>query len=387
MAPVTLFSLLALAGAVAATSTNPITAAPAAPTDGLAKRQVDPAATSPLPLTSYHFEYDELPYKINPFPVGRGPQFGFNQCNSTTEGPDSNCQSLVFNSLDDFCVWGGPEPNSHMGDIEAKTVMFCTKKGWGGRIMPAGTITGAHFIRTSAYIQITGRLNQEGVGLDHTDTGGELDPHGQDLLGNPIGGVVYSNNLPGANGELKQVMNWNNFVGNGLFCFKVCDNTITSPNYCENRWDLIGCEYNMPGNYEDNSFTQCDGDLQDVVGVYTGADGQTTTWEQTRPVNTIPYTPRIPASSQCRTFSSAELYGAAAPTSSAASSGASAAPTGSASGSGSPSTRSNGAGGSPTRSTSSPGASATGEPSSAMGVRASGVLAVLGAVVGVMIAA
>jgi hypothetical protein len=37
-------------------------------------------------------------------------------------------------------------------------------------------------MRTSAYIQITGTLNQSGIGLDPTDTGGELDPHGADLV-------------------------------------------------------------------------------------------------------------------------------------------------------------------------------------------------------------
>lgn len=37
-------------------------------------------------------------------------------------------------------------------------------------------------MRTSAYIQVTGRFNQAGIGLDPTDTGGELDPHGADLV-------------------------------------------------------------------------------------------------------------------------------------------------------------------------------------------------------------
>ena len=31
-----------------------------------------------------------------------------------------------------------------MGDVEAKTIAWCTKKGHGSRLMPAGTITGAH---------------------------------------------------------------------------------------------------------------------------------------------------------------------------------------------------------------------------------------------------
>ena len=78
------------------------------------------------------------------------------------------------------------------------------------------------------------------------------------------------------------------FVGSGIFCIKLCDPTVTSPDYClksvtlvplfaihslthteYSTYDLIGCTYNMPASYTDNEFTSCEGDLQDVVGVYT----------------------------------------------------------------------------------------------------------------------
>ena len=48
---------------------------------------------------------------------------------------------------------------------------YCTDFGHGTRIMPEGTITSLQFMRTSAYIQVTGQFNQTGVGLDPTDTG------------------------------------------------------------------------------------------------------------------------------------------------------------------------------------------------------------------------
>jgi len=279
--------------------------------------------TSPLPLTDYQYPYSAIPEKVNPFPVGRGPQSGYNRCNSTTEGPTSECQTLIVNSLADFCLWGSPIPNGLIGNIEAAVVAYCSQTGHGTRIMPAGTITGAQFMKTSAYIQITGRLNQAGISLASNDTGGELDPHGADLGGNPLGGLVYSSGLPSLpnNNSLVQAVEWNNFVGSGVFCIKLCDPTVTAPNYCENRLDLLGCSYNMPASYVDGQFTSCQGDLQDVVGVYT-INGTTATWSQPSSLpatSTLPWTPRIPASSNCVTYSSAQLFPAATAISSAAS--------------------------------------------------------------------
>ena len=68
-------------------------------------------------------------------------------------------------------------------------------------------------MKTSAYIQIVGFIDNTGIGLAANDTGGELDPHDADLQGNPLGGVVYSNSTPDAtNGGLTQVHNWNMLV-------------------------------------------------------------------------------------------------------------------------------------------------------------------------------
>lgn len=66
----------------------------------IAKRQATTYETnSPLPLTQYLYPYSAVPDQVNPFPVGRGPQSGYNKCNSTTEGDNSQCQTLVVNSL------------------------------------------------------------------------------------------------------------------------------------------------------------------------------------------------------------------------------------------------------------------------------------------------
>jgi hypothetical protein len=91
---------------------------------------------------------------------------------------------------------------------------------------------------------------------------------------------------------------------------KVCNN-ITSPDYCQNIYDLIGCAYNMPSDsYTRTDFTDCQGDLQMPPGLYV-SNGQTMTWSQPAsltPGSTLPWQPSIPASSSCTTYTSAQLY-------------------------------------------------------------------------------
>jgi hypothetical protein len=270
--------------------------------------------TSPLPLTDYHYTYPNVPEQVNPFPVGRGPQSGYNICNSTTEGPNSLCQTMFVNGIDDFCLWGSPVSNGLIGNVEAQVVAYCTKPGHGTRVMPPGTLTSVQFMRTPGYIQVTGQFNQVGIGLDPTDYGGELDPHGADLAGNPLGGLIFSDSLPTTNGTITQVQNWSNFVGSNLFCIKACDNSIVSPDYCENIFDLIGCDYNMPSSAytTSDSFTDCQGDLQMPPGEYLSGT-ETVTWKQPAslsPSTTLPWQPSIPASSSCTTYQSAQLYAA-----------------------------------------------------------------------------
>lgn len=57
---------------------------------------------------------------------------------------------------------------------------YCTKSGHGARILPAGAITGLQVLKTSAYTQWTGYINQTALNLMEDDSGGELDPHGAD---------------------------------------------------------------------------------------------------------------------------------------------------------------------------------------------------------------
>jgi len=186
--------------------------------------------------------------------------------------------------------------------------VYCSQNTHGARPIAAGAITGAQVVSTSAYLQIRGFVDNGAIGLAENDSGGELDPHGADLQGNPLGGVVYSNSGRfSSNGQYSQVLNWNMFVGSGIFCLKICFNNITSPDYCLNTYDLIGCDYNMPSNAQKGQFTSCESDLQDVVGVYS-VNGVTSTWSMPEVSPVPPYTPRVPASSSCTTYQSSDLF-------------------------------------------------------------------------------
>lgn len=123
-----------------------------------------PPGTPILSLLTY--PYSALPPQVYPYPVLRGPQTGYNICNSSTQGPNSECQTLIVNSLvrflllspfvfhpclifsiifviqSDFCLWGSPVQNGSIGDVEAKVVAYCTN-GHGARQIPPGAITGA----------------------------------------------------------------------------------------------------------------------------------------------------------------------------------------------------------------------------------------------------
>lgn len=115
------------------------------------------------------------------------------------------------------------------------------------------------------------------------------------------------------------------FMGGDAFCIKACDPTgANAANFCQHIYDRIGCEYNAPNNAQDNVFESCQGDNQDFPGIYT-QDGEVMTYKQPPEslgdIESMPYSPRVPASSNCQTYSSNDLYTAAA-TSTASGSGA-----------------------------------------------------------------
>jgi len=102
-------------------------------------------------------------------------------------------------------------------------------------------------------------------------------------------------------------------MGTGVFCFKACDFSVPdSAQFCNNRFDRIGCSYVAPASYKEDEYTVCDSDLQDPPGVYTGSNGQISTFHQPAeslgPISTLPYQPKVPKTSNCVTYTSSLLY-------------------------------------------------------------------------------
>ncbi|KIJ42350.1 hypothetical protein M422DRAFT_171118, partial [Sphaerobolus stellatus SS14] len=265
-------------------------------------------------LADKRFTYPSgIPYRVDTDDqLIRGSQLGYNICNSTTEGQQSLCQTAFANSIDDFCIWAPAEPNSTVADVEGHMVAWCTKAGRGTRQIPANTFTGLQFIKTPSYIAILGYIDQTKINMVKGDWGGEMDPHGADLRGNPIGGLLFSSAFSGNTDTYVQTVEWHTFIGNNFFCFKACDPADSNDaHYCEHVFDRLGCAYNIPNNAQNNTFESCEGENQDYPGTYT-VDGVAHTFtqpdESLGAITTVPYTARVPATSNCVAHKSAELF-------------------------------------------------------------------------------
>ena len=68
----------------------------------------------------------------------------------------------------------------------------------------------------------------------------QLDPHGADGNGNPVGGLVYGNTF----GSSLQYHEWTSFISDTEFCFRACVGANAATN-CQHIYDEMGCYWNM----------------------------------------------------------------------------------------------------------------------------------------------
>ncbi|KAI9632150.1 uncharacterized protein MKK02DRAFT_20878 [Dioszegia hungarica] len=238
------------------------------------------------------YKWGQLPAKTE----GDG-QSGTNAC-GTQSSQSSMCQNVVVNSANDFCIWGPPDDSKRpIGTIEEVVVAYCLNEGYGTRLLPSGTITDAHFVRVMSdkvsYVQVTGNGDFTKIGLPAGDDGGELDPHSWTGLGNPQGGLVFTNAFTG---QYEQTHEWTSFQSASNFCIRACRDGPNASKWCEHIYDVLGCGFTIPGSF-DAGFDDCNGDPAEQPGVYSGS-----TFHQDDPTTPAPH-PAGPTS-QCRSFNS-----------------------------------------------------------------------------------
>ncbi|WWD20916.1 hypothetical protein CI109_105394 [Kwoniella shandongensis] len=193
---------------------------------------------------------------------------------------------LTLNGVDDFCLYGPPESGTgvenEIGSVEPIVVAYCTKPRNGARLIPDGAITGAHFIKTPLYVQIHGFWDGTKVNIVPGDAGGELDPHGAENLGNPIGGNVTSN----VGGTDVFYEEWMSFISYDQFCLRICTaetGNVTTALQCEHELDIMGCQFVMAiENFyqSNNTFSSCEGAAAAPPGLYPLPGGGTSTFRQ-----------------------------------------------------------------------------------------------------------
>ncbi|MCO5590148.1 hypothetical protein L7F22_044117 [Adiantum nelumboides] len=210
------------------------------------------------------------------FPISKLPdkweaeQFGSNQCGKWKPSDrKSRCQNVFINSVSDFCLWAPPAGQEEIGNVEERVVSYCTKSGYGTRLIPPGALKGAHFIKTKDFVQVTGFGDFTSMHVKENDQGGELDAHGADGRGNPHGGLVYTRNAKGREGKWIQSKEWANFMSATEFSIRACYGP-NATNYCPHILDTMGSQFNHPGNYDLGYFDNCEAESGEFPLIYNG---------------------------------------------------------------------------------------------------------------------
>ncbi|KAK0525554.1 hypothetical protein OC835_005572 [Tilletia horrida] len=241
------------------------------------------------------YDIHHLPHQTD---VAHG-QSGVNDCIKTygDSAPDAKCQTAVINSVTEFCLWA-PQYSATIGDRERDVVAYCTKSGFGTRLIPDGTIKGAQFRITPSYVQVTGLCDCTKINVAPGDDGGELDPHGADGSGNPVGGLVFTNAWSSDPQQYTQIKEWSSFIGHDEFSFRACRGP-NAADYCPHIYDgkiALPQEAGAGEPYEAGVFEECDATEGHFPGVYKGVR-----WWQSNP-GPVPPAHKAGVTSNCREF-------------------------------------------------------------------------------------
>ncbi|ORZ17652.1 hypothetical protein BCR42DRAFT_412239 [Absidia repens] len=139
--------------------------------------------------------------------------------------------SISLKSESAFCSFLPPHAGDDVGGTEENGIPFCSTSGLSSsnRVFPSGFIESAHYASTSAYVQVTGRMDRSKYSLKASDGGGQYDNR-------DIDNVVCN--------EYKYFVNMLE-PDNGQYCIRCCQ----SQSDCHLGESEKGCETIIPGDY------------------------------------------------------------------------------------------------------------------------------------------
>ncbi|KAI9317281.1 hypothetical protein BX666DRAFT_1944126 [Dichotomocladium elegans] len=142
---------------------------------------------------------------------------------------------VQLTSAQDFCMFFPPSPGMLVAPNEDNGIPFCSKAGRtkGAKAFPKGTITTAHYLKTSKYAQVTGYFDRTKYKLQMTDGGGQYDNHNK---GKPVGATCkgYKYFVQMLEPDIER------------FCIRCCHSKVD----CNTGRSEYGCLRVVPGDYQ-----------------------------------------------------------------------------------------------------------------------------------------
>ncbi|ORX47018.1 hypothetical protein DM01DRAFT_1339326 [Hesseltinella vesiculosa] len=139
--------------------------------------------------------------------------------------------TIHLNSDTAFCSFMPPKPGDDVGGTENQGIPMCSSASLSssGKVFPTGFIVTAHYVKTSTYVQVTGRMNRSKYSLKATDGGGQYDH--KDISGVTCNGYKYFVNMLEPDAD--------------RYCIRCCQSSTD----CNTGKSTYGCPRVVPGNY------------------------------------------------------------------------------------------------------------------------------------------
>ncbi|KAG2172677.1 hypothetical protein INT43_000024 [Umbelopsis isabellina] len=139
--------------------------------------------------------------------------------------------AIEVKSSSQFCFYLPPHKGGDIAASEDNAIPACTDTSLasGAIQFPTGFIKSAHYVSTSGYVQVTGRIDRTQYGLKASDGGGQMD--NLDLPKGTCNGYKHFVNLVEPDAD--------------VYCIRCCKDSSD----CNLGKSQYGCERVVPGDY------------------------------------------------------------------------------------------------------------------------------------------